>query len=68
MEFASYLYYAIKELAFGLVVPMFVFFYSAFKLAEKYPKYETLILSLALILYALLRYPISYFFVLLLHG
>ena len=68
MEFTSYLFLAIRELAFGIVIPMFVFFYSAFKLAEKYPKYETLILCLGIILYALLRYPMSYLFALLLRG
>ena len=66
MEFTSYLFLAIWEIAFGIVIPMFVFFYSAFKLAEKYPKYETLILCLGIILYALLRYPMSYLFTLLL--
>ena len=65
MEFTSYLYFAIQELAFGIIIPMFVFFYSACKLAEKYPKYETLILCLGILLYALLRYPMSYFFALL---
>ena len=68
MEFTSYLYLAVRELAFGIVITLFVFFYSAFKLAEKYPKYETLILCLGILLYALLRYPMSYLFTLLLRG
>ena len=66
MEFTSYLYLAFRELAFGIIITMFVFFYSAFKLAEKYPSYETLILCLGILLYALLRYPMSYLFSLLL--
>ena len=66
MEFTSYLFLAIRELAFGIVITMFVFFNSAFKLAEKYPKYETLILCLGILLYALLLYPMSYLFVFLL--
>ena len=60
MEFTSYLNLALKELAFGFVIPIYIFFKDGFKLAEKYPKYETLIICLAILLFALFRYPIYY--------